>query len=1020
MAHTSNVTQRFKDMVTEDGPYDVVLAVDEADAENDWVGLVLTPPTAENPNPLEGRVPVFGSRQSIGRVTAEDRDPLAHLVWQQTSFAEGALKGRASEHPRGYAKGNMDAVAGPMGPGFGKNIGGSRGNTRAPIGWMISNPHFESDADDGWTDESSSNGTVDMQSVTDARSVLFGSQSCEIVWTGTTADVNIINQSLANFAVWAGEDITVSLYFKKTAGSGGIQIEIDDGVATTRGTGVTTAADYVRVTVTHTVNGSPTELTITVETENTSTFTGYIDDVTVYSGASTNLEPVGIVEHKDGIYMAAGRIVGKLDTSTVDQFKFDAVYVHGSAVATDIITYWNPSGTSDQNVFVAFGDDENYIYGDDTTWTVSGLTGTLAHAKRFAVSRNQLWKSYATNLVASAIDPLNTSGDWDITPTATNGYTVGSDDHPVTELYGVSDTILVGKEDGLWSYLRTFPGTSAAHDGFINNTRQLAIMPDINHFRRGIEFFDGLTYMPLGDHGLVRTDGKQFLQDITSLITNSDLGVTGKIYAMAAGPGQIFAFTDDTLLSLLYDENSERLLVHTRADPPSLSAADPVSQEITTTTTAYTSPSANANFDDGGDEEWNFTGSVLSSNDEWAVVGNAIAGESMRLDVTDFGFAIPSGAEVVGIEVRIERNGDALAKDVAIRLLKAGAPIGDNKADTSTAWPLFSVAGDVNADYGSASDSWGAELTANDVNDADFGVSIKVTSHVASEGAVDHVQIKVTYRESTSQDRTITPKAAGVVPWAVSGTNKLHLLACYGGQDTTDDEPYMVTDCWALPDRARSHITSSDDDPGAPPTQFFYTTRWDKDAPTEVAVASHLEVRLDNPSADEPWNVYMGTDGADGKTDLIGTLDGSEAVQTIRIGDITGQRTKTPFRDVQLYFEKSKNGTTNKSRVKAFELHAYLLAEVQRTWQLQVHAGGHVLRNDTQADLIQSREALHDAICDFESSDNLPASFFLIHDFDRDGHVESASVVMRPGTRTRLSSDNPTERFALQETLNKS
>ncbi len=1002
------IDQTFKDMVgdREDGQslFDFILAEDEADTGQNWMGLVAT----SDQDYKEQRVPVLGQRISEGRFTLDDRDPQSHLVWRQDDWSDGALIDSTAQSNKGYLTGNMDAAfPGVVGPGIAKNFGSSRGNTRQPIGWLLRNPHFESDSDDGWSDDSGANGTVDMQATDDFRSTLLGSQSCKVTWTGTTANVDVISQSLSNPTVYQGASLTVACYFKKSAGSGGIQIEIDDGVGTTRGTGVTSASDWTLVTATRTINGSASEVTITIETENTSTFTGHIDDFTVYSGATT-ADPTRIAVLDDGdIYTFAGRIVAKLDTSTADEFKWDAVYVHASAVATDIIAYRNSAGTAANHIYVAFGSQVAYIYGSDTTWTVSTLTGDAKFAVYWTKSRTTLWKSEDSNEIRSATNPLN-GGSW------SSIYTVGETNHPITALYGFADTVVAGKEDGLWVYRRVYnDGTSA--DLFENKTQELDRFPNEFHFKGGHHFpADDSLYLPVGGSGgLLRLNSSLQLSDASRLVLKPEsFIINGKVYTVTSDPFQMWLFVDDQLLSASYDERG-RMKLHMRAEAPSVSPAALASSGTTSFDTGWLSPSTGANFDNGGAADWSSPGQISTSNNAYAIAAGSKGTTTQALRATQFGASIPSAAIITGVEMRFERQDSGSVKDSDVRLLKAGTETGTNKADTGTTWPATDT---VSGTYGSSTDLWGASWIPSDINNSNFGVSIAADNLGGAENAaVDHIELKIYYTLSSSSSRVLLPKASSTVNWDIAGVATPHLLGVYAGQDSTDNLPYVITDCWALPDEGLSPMNDSADLPASPSTQTFYTSRWDADAPTEKKVASHLEVLMRDNDSTQPFAVKFGVDGADHTSASLGTLNEATSVQTLYFGDVTDFATATVFRDIGLYFEGTITGSKQKAKFKAFELHAYPIVEILKLFTIKVQVGGAMLHNGSNQDDVTDPSQLQ---TDIEAFENREATFYLIEDMDRDGIPTSHPVVMRAGSLVKTPSQGGSQwEMVFQSTL---
>jgi len=113
----------------------------------------------------------------------------------------------------------------------------------------------------------------------------------------------------------------------------------------------------------------------------------------------------------------------------------------------------------------------------------------------------------------------------------------------------------------------------------------------------------------------------------------------------------------------------------------------------------------------------------------------------------NFNFSsVPDGAEIVGIEVRIERQSNVGNKAIDETVILTGISGGvDNKASTEwdTALTLKT--------YGSASDLWGSEsITAAAVKDPSFGALFVVRrSNPANAivATVDHVSVRVHYVE---------------------------------------------------------------------------------------------------------------------------------------------------------------------------------------------------------------------------------------------------------------------------------
>ena len=134
-------------------------------------------------------------------------------------------------------------------------------------------------------------------------------------------------------------------------------------------------------------------------------------------------------------------------------------------------------------------------------------------------------------------------------------------------------------------------------------------------------------------------------------------------------------------------------------------------------------------------------GDAVSSNDLYAQVSPA-GSPTECLKTTDYGFNIPSPAEIKGIEVFIERHSSmaATVKDSSVKIVKGGAIIGTEHADMVTTWPTT----DAVATYGNDSDLWGTTWTPAEINSSGFGASLSAVDNL-NTASVDVIQITVHY-----------------------------------------------------------------------------------------------------------------------------------------------------------------------------------------------------------------------------------------------------------------------------------
>lgn len=99
---------------------------------------------------------------------------------------------------------------------------------------------------------------------------------------------------------------------------------------------------------------------------------------------------------------------------------------------------------------------------------------------------------------------------------------------------------------------------------------------------------------------------------------------------------------------------------------------------------------------------------------------------SQYLQADNYGFSIPSSATIQGIEVAISRQASGDIVDQVVRLMQAGAIVGNNYAVTSPPWP--SGGAESLGIYGGQTDLWGTTWTPAQINAANFGVVLQVSA----------------------------------------------------------------------------------------------------------------------------------------------------------------------------------------------------------------------------------------------------------------------------------------------------
>ena len=137
-------------------------------------------------------------------------------------------------------------------------------------------------------------------------------------------------------------------------------------------------------------------------------------------------------------------------------------------------------------------------------------------------------------------------------------------------------------------------------------------------------------------------------------------------------------------------------------------------------------PTAYAHF--GGDVNWSNPTYVYNDDANHADANLDDFEESSVLMCTGYGFAIPSGATILGVEVMLDRYcsaGDDLYENIE-KLITGGTLAGTNKATTSQTLPKSSN----DLTLGSSSDLWGltngTTITDTIINASNFGFGMGI------------------------------------------------------------------------------------------------------------------------------------------------------------------------------------------------------------------------------------------------------------------------------------------------------
>lgn len=144
----------------------------------------------------------------------------------------------------------------------------------------------------------------------------------------------------------------------------------------------------------------------------------------------------------------------------------------------------------------------------------------------------------------------------------------------------------------------------------------------------------------------------------------------------------------------------------------------------------------------GTQSGWTNSGNVTSSNNVYATDVVPGLSDGATLTLTNFGFAIPSGSTIEGIEVKIEAkasNASSIEISWVSLLNVAGSANGGGGGTITTS--------DATYQFGHSTDLWAASPTDTDINSSSFGVEVYCSNANASSRTVsfDLVTITVYY-----------------------------------------------------------------------------------------------------------------------------------------------------------------------------------------------------------------------------------------------------------------------------------
>ena len=461
-------------------------------------------------------------RQPTDDANYQQVDPKAAMTYDLTSFHRGFGQGEdksfGKESRYGYSDGVLAQFNGELTLGY----------SQEECDFLIRNGRFEDAEINQWT---ATNVTV-ARSTADPRS---GDAHARVT---VGSDGGTLTQSFSSVSAAAldGENVHVIAYAKRISGSGSCTLSVT-GTATTE---ATTSSSYNIIEVTGVAASAATTITLTFSTADD---VWDIDDICVIPAGGVSF-PSAPVTFEGYCYVICGQMLLYWDES---RKTFDCKYFFDRAV-NSIITF-------DEKMLVGStvkDGSNNYKYfyltvgGNPastslTANTVTSSTAAVAEAKFFVRARNANGNfavaKVRSNKVAFIKDPYISSPVWG------SEIEIGKPESEITNAFAANDTLVVGKEDGMFVYDRNV-------NQFRDVSPEAGLFSGSNNFKRAIARA-GRIYATSGDRAFwsipFLVQDNQW-DDISYLLrATSFIGFGGRVTSLAQDVNNIFVTVADDL-----------------------------------------------------------------------------------------------------------------------------------------------------------------------------------------------------------------------------------------------------------------------------------------------------------------------------------------------------------------------------------------------------------------------------------------------------------------------------------------
>jgi len=492
----------------------------------------------------EQRAPELPPRQTQGDLQWTHLDPLKDFVFSQNNWDGGALKITYSpDNINGYesadgcdAANEVITLAIPRGPRHSSGDLITSQDENELMGFDIEDQFFTNGVS-RWVAGAGATVSQETSDVNSAGGAL------KIVTDGS----RISGQTLATYTYAADEkpaastDWAFEAIAKRTVGDADIEIEIQNGSSGNTATTATITSSSFTSLFAEENSGIVTTVTIKFKMTNneTTATTIIIDDMfsVRFNADSDSTKPAGLAQVGGVLYGAWGNVVYVWD-DTDSFWRISHTIVDSNII--DIIAFQG-------NIYLALGSTLGYIYGTDTAgWTVSTKTSPDDDAFGWAISKDSngllaLWRAETESSVSSSSNPINGGAVW------SDPVSLGDSTPDITNMFGVFDSLLVGKAEGLFEYTRYDPNNTSGDNTFKNVAEDFEPNPSEDNFINGVPWH-GWLWLSTSEGGFLRYRPGE-LQDLSAILRVSTAG------DIAVGPIRTFVSTPRELY-LIFQENT--------------------------------------------------------------------------------------------------------------------------------------------------------------------------------------------------------------------------------------------------------------------------------------------------------------------------------------------------------------------------------------------------------------------------------------------------------------------------------